>query len=210
MVPIDPATLRKYPVLGVIIGGVTAVFLGYLISSGLAEARVLLGQRAPDRVSLHETVNLRGARWITLTEGQWHCDRAITVERRAGLERWVRGPVEATEVPITGAKDGEVLVASFDGAVACAERAGSSLTGVVGSTEIFTSRGALRRWSQSGHRVAILHVGAGPRFALIMLIGLVAIALGGTAFAGYYLALMLRSGRRQSDGLPMSDPIHPS
>ena len=198
MVHVDPATLRKHPVLGVVIGGATAVFLCCLIGSGLGEARALLGQRAPDPVSLHETVNLRGVRWVTLAEGRWHCDRAITVERRAGLERWLRGPVETTEVPITGADDGEVLVASFDGSVACAERAGSSLTGVVGSTEIFTSRGVLRRWSRSANRVAILHVGAGPRFALIMLIGLVAVAVGGMVFAGYYLKLMLRSGRRHS------------
>jgi len=43
MLHIDPATLRKYPILGVVIGGATAVFLGYLIASGLAEVRVLLG-----------------------------------------------------------------------------------------------------------------------------------------------------------------------
>jgi len=199
MLHIDAATLRKYPILGVVIGGATAVFLGYLISSGWPEARALLGQKAPDRISLHETVNLRGVRWVTLSEGRWHCDQALTIERRPGLERWLRGPVETTEVPITGAMDGEVLVASFDGAVACAERAGSSLTGVVGSTEIFTSRGALRRWSRSGNRVAVLHVGASPRFALIMLIGLVAIGIGGIVFAGYYLTLMLRSGGGRSD-----------
>jgi hypothetical protein len=137
MVHIDPETLRKHPILGVIIGGATAVFLGYLISSGWPEARTLLSQKAPDPVSVHETVSLRGTRWVTLSEGRWHCDQAITIERRAGLEQWLRGPVEATEVPITGAMEGEVLVASFDGAVACAERANSSLTGVVGSTEIF-------------------------------------------------------------------------
>src|SRR6266498_1539877 len=118
MLHIDAATLRQYPILGVIIGGATAVFLCCLLSSGLAEARILLGQKAPDPVTLHETVNLRGIRWVTLTEGRWHCDQAITIERRAGLERWLRGPVETTEVPITGAMNGEVLVASFDGVVA--------------------------------------------------------------------------------------------
>ena len=210
MVHIDAATLRKYPVLGVLIGGATAVFLCYLLWSGLDEARVLLGQKAPDPVSLHETVNLRGIRWVTLSEGQWHCDQAITIERRAGLGRWLRGPVETTEVPITGAIEGEVLVASFDGSVKCAERGGSPLTGVVGSTEIFTSRGALRRWRRSGDRVAILHVGASPRFALIMLIGLVAVGVSGIVFAGYYLRLMYRSGSRHSARLPLSDPIQPS
>jgi hypothetical protein len=210
MVHIDAATLRKYPILGVLIGGASAAFVCYLLWSGLAEARILLGQKAPDPVSLHEIVNLRGIRWVTLTEGQWHCDQAITIERRAGLERWVRGPVETTEVPITGAMEGEVLVASFDGAVTCAKRAGSSLTGVVGSTQIFTSRGALRRWGRGGNRVAVLQVGASPRFALILLIGLIAVAVGGLVFAGYYLSLMLRSAGRHSTPLPSTGPIQPT
>jgi hypothetical protein len=210
MVHIDAAMLRKYPILGVFIGGATAVFLCFLLLSGLSEARVLLGQKAPDPVSLHESVNLRRIRWVTLSEGQWNCQQAITIRRRAGLERWLRGPVETTEVPITGAMKGDVLVASFDGAVSCAERAGSPLTGVVGSTEIFTSRGALRRWGRGGNRVAILHVGASPRFALIMLIGLAAIAVSGIVFAAYYLRRMLRSRGRHSARLPSSDPIQPS
>jgi len=210
MVHIDPATLRKYPIIGVMIGGATAAFLCYLLGSGWAEVHVLLGQKAPDPVSLHETVTTRGIRWVTASGGQWHCERAITIERSAGVERWLRGPVEATEVPITGAAEGEVLVAIFDGAVTCSERAGSSLTGVVGSTEIFTSRAALRRWSRGGNRVAILHVGASPLFALIMLIGLVAIAVLAIAFAGYYLRLMLPSGKRPSAPERWSDPIQPS
>jgi hypothetical protein len=210
MMHIDAATLRKYPILGVAIGGASAAFVCYLLWSGLAEARVLLGQKAPDRVSIHEAVNRRGIRWVALTEGQWHCDRALAIERRAGLERWVRGPVETTEVPITGAIEGEVLVASFDGALTCAERVGSPLTGVVGSTEIFTSRGALRRWHRGANRVAVLHVGASPRFALLMLIALVAVAAGGIVFAAYYLGLMLRSRARHSAPLSSSDPIQPS
>lgn len=210
MVHIDAATLRKYPILGVLIGGASAAFVCYLLWSGLGEARVLVGQKAPDPVSLHEAVNRHGIRWVTLSEGQWHCDRAIAIERRPGLERWVRGPVETTEVPITGAVEGEVLVASFDGPLKCAERVGSRLTGVVGSTEIFTSRGALRRWSRSANRVAVLHVGASPRFALIMLIALVAVAAGGIVFAAYYLGLMLRSVGRHSAPLHSSDPIQPS
>jgi hypothetical protein len=209
MVHIDAATLRRYPILGVLIGGGTAVFLCFLLRSGWAEARVLLSQKAPEPVSLHETVSLRGVRWVTLTEGQWHCDGAITTERQPGVERWLRGPIETTEVPITGAVQGEVVVASFDGAVRCAERARSPLTGVVGSTEIFTSRGALRRWGRIGHRVAVLQVGASPRFALVMLAGLVAIAVGGIVFAGYYLTLMFRSGERPAPRLSPTHPIHP-
>jgi hypothetical protein len=207
MVHIDAATLRRHPIIGVIFGGATAVFLGFLIHAGWPEARALLGQKAPDRVSLHEAVNLRSIRWVTVSEGDWHCDEVYTVERSPGIERWLRGSIETTEVPITGAIQGELLVASFDGAVKCEERAGASLTGVVGSDEIFTSRGALRRWRQGGHRVAVLNVGASPSLALIMLLGLVAIAALGIAFCGYYLRLMLRSGR-ETARLPSYEPIH--
>jgi len=210
MLHINPATLRRHPILGVLVGVATAAFLAFLLSSGWPEARALLAQKAPDPVTVHGSVSEPGIRWVTLSEGQWHCEQAVTIERRPGLERWLRGPIETTEVPITGAMEGEVLVASFDGTVKCVERAGSSLTGVVGSTEIFTSRGALRRWGRGGDRVAVLHVGAGPRIALIMLIGLIAIAVLGLAFAGYYVGLMLRSGERHSPRLPSMGPIEPS
>jgi hypothetical protein len=210
MLHIDAATLRKHPILGVLLGGATAIFIGFLLLCGMTEARVLLRQSAPDPLSLHEIVNLGRVRWVALSEGQWHCERTITIERRVGFERWLRGPIETTEVAITGAVEGEILVASFDGAVSCVERSGSPLTGVVGSTEIFTSRGALRRWSRGGERVAVLNVGASPRYALIMLLGLVAIAVCGIVFAGYYLMLMLPSGGRHPVPVHSRDPIQPS
>ena len=76
MVHIDAATLRKYPILGVLIGGATAVFLCYLLRSGWAEARALLDQKAPIRVSLNETVNLRRIRWVTT--GNFLTSRSIS------------------------------------------------------------------------------------------------------------------------------------
>jgi len=209
MVHIDAATLRRYPILGVLLGAGAAVLIGFLLQFGMAEARALLGQKAPDPLSIHETVNLSRIRWVRISEGQWHCERTITIERPVGLERWLRGPVETTEVPITGAVNGEILVACFDGTVSCAERAGSPLTGVVGSTEIFTSRGALRRWSRGGQRVAVLNVDASPRYALVMLIGLVAVAVGGIVFAGYYLRLMLPPGGQHRAPVPSHGPIEP-
>jgi len=207
MVHIDPATLRRHPIIGVLIGGGAALVIGWLLISGTGEARALLAQKTPDALSLREIVSQQGVRWVTLTEGEWHCDRAITIERSAGPERWIMGPVEATEVPITGSSDGDVLVAIFDGEVKCAQRAGSALTGVVGSTQIFTTDSARRRWRHSGDRVAILSVGASPRYALMMLIGLGAIAALGVGFAGYYLAVMLRSVDRHSAPLPSEAPI---
>lgn len=210
MLHISPETLRRHPILGVLIGGTTTTVVAWLLLSGFDEARALLQQKSPEPFSLHEIVTARGVRWVTLSEGQWHCEQTVTIARRPGLERWLRGPVETTEVPITAAIEREILVASFDGAVTCAERRGSALTGVVGSTEIFTSRGALRRWGRGGDRVAVLHVGASPRTALVMLLALVAVAVGGLVFAGYYLTLMLRPGDPHTTRLPSMGPIQPS
>ena len=210
MLHIDPATLRKHPILGVVIGGATAVLIACLVQVGMTEARLLLRQRNPDSVSVHEAVTLRAIRWVAVSQGQWHCERAITIERPAGVVRWLMGPIQTSEVPITGTVNGETLVACFDGAVPCEARAGSPLSGVVGSTEIFTSRAALRRWSRDGERVAVLNVGASPRYALLMLIALVAIAAGGVVFAGYYLKLMLPRSTRHPAHASWYQPIEPN
>jgi hypothetical protein len=210
MIHIDPATLRKYPIIGILIGLVTTAVVCSLLWSGSGEVRELLAQKAPERVSLHDAVSLRGTRWITVSEGEWHCDQTVTTKRRSTVERWFRGPIESTEVPITGTVEGEVLVASFGGAVDCEARVGSVLTGVVGSKEIFTSRAALRRWSRSGYHAALLHVGASPQTALLLVVGMVAVALLGLGFAAYYFMVMIRSRERHSAPLPTMEPIQPS
>ena len=209
MVHIDPETLRRHPILGVLIGAAMIAVVGWLLHSGWSEARELLGQRAPDRVSLHETVNLSRIRWVTVSEGRWDCARTVANVRRPGLERWLMGKVESTEVPITGTVDGEVLVARFDGAVACESRAGSPLTGVVGSTVIFGGSRALRRWGEGGDRVAVLQVGESPRSAWILMLGLMGIAALGIVFAGFYLTLLLRSRQRLAETVPAFGPIEP-
>jgi hypothetical protein len=209
MVHIDAATLRRHPILGVLIGGGAAVLIGGLVLSGWPEARALLSQKAPRAISLHEVVSLGGVRWVTVTDGRWHCDQRVEMVRSQGPERWILGPVETTEVPVTGAVPGELVVARFDGKVACAERSRRPLTGVVGSKVIFTSQATLRRWRDAGHRVVVLDAGASPRMALIMLIGLLAIAALGAGFAAYYLALLFRSSRERPPAqVPTTAPIH--
>ena len=208
MFHVDPETLRRYPIVGVLIGGTAAVFIGWLAWSAQDETRALLAQKSPAPVSIHEALHASSPRWVTIAEGRWQCERTHVV-KRTGLEQWVFGKIENTEVPIHGPIDGEVLVAEFDGAANCAERSGAPLTGVVGSREIFASRGAVRRWSRSGHRVAILHVGADPRRALFMQIAVSAIALLGAGFALYYLRLMLRARDPEPGYRPAADPIQP-
>ena len=209
-VHIDARTLRRHPILGILIGAATAAVIGWLLVSGWAEAQALLSQKAPERLTVHEIVNLRGVHWVAVTDGEWHCEEAITRPRRPGIERWVRGPVESTEVPITGMTEGEILVASFDGALKCEERADSRLTGVVGSRQIFSSSGTLKRWRRHGDPINVLEVGASPQWALIMFVALAAIALGAVVFAGYYFMLMFRANEPRSVPAFSREPIQPN
>src|SRR5678815_2180945 len=99
---IDHRTLRRYPILGVAIGVAITIVVVWLLSQGWSEARTLLAQKTPERLSVHDVVNLTGVHWVTVADGDWHCDAAVTRPRRSSLMRLLRGPVEATEVPITG------------------------------------------------------------------------------------------------------------
>ena len=197
MVYIRTANRRGRTIQGVILGGVAVIISVCFILAAWPEVPALLGQKEPDRISVHDAVNLRGIRWVAIADGQWHCAQAITIKRKG---------VRMAEVPITGAIEGEVLVAALHGDPKCAERTGTALTGVVGSKVIFSSRGALRRWGRSWHRVAVIYVGASPRFALIILLVAVAVAVLAIAVFGYHLRDLLRSGRKSAP-LPSYEPI---
>jgi len=208
---INHRTLRRYPILGVFIGVATTAVVVWLLSSGWAEAQTLFAQKAPERLSVHDVVNLRGVHWVTVSDGDWHCDAVVTRSRRSGLMRLVQGSVEATEVPITGTSDGEVLVATFGGAVNCEGRAASSVTGVVGSAQIFSSScRALPRWRKVAERVNVLEVGASPQKALYMIAAMIALAVGGLVFAGCYFMMMLRQSQPTTVRSFAGRPIQPN
>lgn len=207
MFHIDPATLRRSPILGVLIGLAIGAVVVYFVRSGWPEARALLAQKAPTALSVQEAVNQKGIRWVTVTGGQWHCDHAVTVRRRSTLMRLLMGPVDATEIPITSGGDEGLLVARFEKAASCADRADTPLTGVVGSVELFTSQCVTRSWRQAGKRIAVLNVGASPSKALVMLLWMGALLLGAAVFTGYYLKLMFPSGERYPAPRPLDQPV---
>ena len=209
MVHIDIETLRRYPILGVLIGLAITVLVVFLLQSGANEARALLGQKAPAVLSHHEVVNQSGVRWVTVSDGTWHCDDAYTITRRGTVARLLFGSIDTIEIPITAGRGDELLVARFGGAVSCADRAHAPLTGVVGSVEIFGPGGAVRRWSSAGRRVAVLNVDASPSKALLLILAMVGVILVGLFMAAYFLKLMVRSGDRQPAPLPLSRPIEP-
>ena len=208
---VDHRTLRRYPFLGVFIGVAITAVVVWLLSTGWAEAQTLFAQRAPERLSVHDVVNLRGVHWVTVSDGEWHCDAIVTRSRRSNLMRFLLGPVEATEVPITGSADGEVLVATFGGALSCEARAGSPITGVVGSTQIFSSScTAFPRWRKRAEHVNVIEVGASPQKALGMVVALVALAVGGLVFAGCYFMIMFRDSQPATVPSLSGRPIQPN
>ena len=213
MIHIDAATLRKYPILGVLIGLAIAIVVAFLLRSGWTEVRTLLAQKAPTAMSLHETVQQTSIRWVTVTDAHWHCEDAITISRQGTIARLMFGAVEVFEVPVTATGDtahDELLVARFDKAVSCEERAHAPLTGVVRSEEIFGTGGAVRRWSRAGRQVAVMNVDAGPSRALLLVLAMAGVCLFGVLFAAYYLRLMFRSGVRRPVPVHANSPLHPS
>jgi len=208
---IDHRTLRKYPILGVLIGVAITAVVVWLLSTGWAEAQALFAQNAPERLSVHDVVNLRGVHWVTVSDGVWHCDAVVTRSRRSNLMRLLQGPVEATEVPLTGTTGGEVLVATFGGALNCEARAGSPVTGVVGSTQIFSSScTVLPRWRKRAEHVNVLEVGASPQKALLLIAAMVALAVGGLVFAGCYFMIMFRDSQPTTVPSFPGGPIQPN
>ena len=210
MIHVDPETLRRYPILGVLLGLVTVVVIGYLIHGARGEMRTLVGQEEPDRLTVSQAVNLGRVRWVTVSDGEWHCAEAAIVERKGTVERWVLGRIDAVEVPLTGERPGELLVARFDGDISCAERSASPLTGVIGSSEIFGVRSSLRRWARPGKaRVEIMSVGSSPTTALLLFLAVSGIFLLGVGFLGYYGRLLLRRRGPAEPNPSWPQPIEP-
>src|SRR5262245_2891801 len=107
-------TLRKYPVLGVLVSVAIVIALWLGLQSGMDETRALIKQKSPALVSVREATHSAGIRWITLSDGTWHCANAVRIKRTEFIPRLISGPVASTELPITGEDGADLLVAVFD------------------------------------------------------------------------------------------------
>jgi len=184
---IDAGSTRRNPILGILLGVAMAGAFGPQVLSAWPEMHALIAQKAPERLTVHEVINLGGARWVTLVDGDWHCE-AVT----EGPSR--RNGGRGSEVPITGTTEGEILVAVFSGAANCTERAGSQLTGVAGSRRIVSAGyDAFREWGPRAQRVAVLEVGDSPENDLLVFVALAAVALGGIGLVAFYALSMFRA-----------------
>jgi hypothetical protein len=183
-------TLRKYPILGVLIG-VTLVMVFWLgLQSGMDETRALFEQKSPALVSVREATQPHGIRWITLSDGTWHCAGAVRIKRTEVIPRLISGPVASTELLITGENDVDVVVAAFDNDFDCSGKP-VRLSGVIGSMEIFGGQETRARWQTAGRRVTVLSVGASPSTVAWMFSAGVCGLLVGVVAAGYFLRLLV-------------------
>jgi hypothetical protein len=209
MAYIDPATLRRHPVIGVAFGMAAAAALVYVLHDGWNDWLALYGQTHPQEVTVAEAVRAQRAGWIALTDGTWRCEGAVTITQTDAFKRWISGDVAAVEVPIVGDHDHEVVVARFGGAVACAERARSPVSGVVGARGIFGACDTPWRWSRPGRKLAVLEVDATPRQATALCGFIVALLLLAVSFSAYYARLMLNSGEPPESGPSARGAIRP-
>jgi hypothetical protein len=162
-----------------------AVFIVYLAQRGREEMRQLWGEKEPHVVSVTEALSLQGARWVTLAGGEWHCEAAEVRYRRGLVAGLLFGKVDSVEVPIVGARNGDLVVARFARETSCSNSAPPSVTGVIGSSEVFTSSDTRRRWSEAALRLAVINVDESPLSAMrlmALLIGVLILVVGG---AGY-------------------------
>ena len=174
---------------------------------GLGRSTRAARAKAPDPVSLPRRGGLRGTRWITVNEGQWHCDQAFTTQRRSTVERWFRGAIESTEVPITGSVEGEVPGGELRWGREVRRAREIDADRCRGQhADLHQPRGAQALESGWQSRRDPARHGASPQSAMILLVGLAAIALLGIGFAAYYLMLMIRSRERHSAPLPSMEP----
>jgi hypothetical protein len=162
-----------------------AVFIVYLLQLGREEMRQLWGEKQPRVVSVTEALSLQGARWVTLTGGEWHCEAAEVRYRRGFVARLLFGKVDSVEVPIVGARKGDLVVVRFAREASCSNDAPPSVTGVIGSREIFTSTGTRQRWSEAALRLDVINVDESPSSAMRLMALLIAVLILVLGYAGY-------------------------
>ena len=180
-------TLRKYPLLGVLVSAVLVIVLWLALQGVMNEARVLLKQKSPALVSVGEATRFYGIRWVTLSDGTWHCADAVRMKRRSAISRLISGPIESTELPITGEDAADVVVAVFDDDFDCSGTP-VRLSGVIGS-DVFGGSGPRTRWLKTGRRLAVLSVDTSPSSAVWLLSAAACAFLGVVGFLGYFVRL---------------------
>ena len=202
-VHIDPETLKRYPWLGVLIGGTGCLLMLWVVNGFWRERRALANQSAPVPVTVEEASLAPGveSRWIRLHGGRWLCDQALE-DRRHPPESWLFGRVNSTLVPLLDGGGALRVVVKHDEewpADACRQAGVRGLAGILTRAgERVWSSGippAFGTWPRRGE-LLVLHPAEGApaagRNALVAACLLVVFAV----FAGYYAVLW--SGQRET------------
>ena len=206
---VSPETLRRYPWIGVGIGLVGVLMMGFIATSFWGEWQRLGPQGSPEELMIDAAFDAPASRrWVRLSGGDWDCASACATERRAP-EAWIFGRIDDTQVTVLGTA-GRVVILKFDGAIDCAALAGRPVTGMLVTVgDSVWGGGVARPLRERGTERRVLCVGAGPEKARNDLLLASAFLVGFVGFTGYYTRIWLR--RRQTASRPrFGAPIEPS
>ena len=119
------ALFHRFPILGILVG--IAMFLGFGALSVSSAWKVLHFAKEPRPATIAEAAATPGGtNWVTLTDAEWICDRAV-------LSHDDDGSVRYTYVPARDAAGTHVLIA-LKGSVDCAGLSSQPVTGVLTKT----------------------------------------------------------------------------
>jgi len=191
-VHIDPETLKQHPWIAVLI-----FFIGTALAFLAANAfwREYLALRdipCPAEINADKASLSADSprRWVTLTSGVWHPDRTVE-EKRKAPECWIFGPVENTQIPVTGTLKPVLIIVKCDGKVDGRALSSKPVTGMLVQVNDRLWGGGISKDISTGgaSAVYVLVADAGPAKALLYAWIGTAFFLVFTIFLSYYLWL---------------------
>ncbi|MGV8124824.1 MAG: hypothetical protein AB2L14_34175 [Candidatus Xenobiia bacterium LiM19] len=194
---IDPETLKQHPWIAVLIGLAGAV-IAFFASTGFWKEYLML-RNLPCPVEITaDNANLspeNPRKWAALTSGRWH-HGLVVEEKRKAPECWFLGPVDNTQIPVTGWKKHTLIVIKCDGKVDSQALSLHSVTGMLVNVNDRLWGGGISRKITIAHDspVMVLVAGAGPAKALQYAWIGTFFFLAFSIFTSYYLWLWSRKG----------------
>lgn len=196
---LDPLILEDRPWIGVVIGLAGVLMMSAVAVVFLNEYVSLERQASPAVISADAA--LPGCdssrKWVTMTGGVWHCDRVVEVPRDAP-EKWLFGPIDCTQIPVTDATATRLIVVEYAGQVSCEDLADRSVTGILSceGDRVWGSH-VSREIGSMAHRppALVLHADMSPDNARTYVLLSSGFVLAFAAFAGYYVNKWRRKGR---------------
>jgi len=140
-VHLSPEDIKKHPWLEVLVGliGITLfTFVSYVAARDYIN---FSKQKSPKLVDVEkvEANSLITRKWVTLTNFHLNCESVEKTRRTDPIEKLVEGPVYDTYIPITNSSGKELIIAIFHGDQSCPNFQNQTLTGILTTTQDYSS-----------------------------------------------------------------------